>query len=127
MTITDKIKGSNRLGKELLYLSEWDVSLEVRSMSARQRSNLQSVVGDDSLSTGDRQEAMWSYLLCNCCYDPDTGAIAFQDSDMEWLLNEASFSVIDEIANKCLAVSAIGQKASDDLGKSFSASPTAEG
>ena len=124
MSISQKIKTVNALNKETVYIAEWDVTVEVRSMSARQRATLQSVIASDNGSTGDKQEQMWSYLFCNCCFDIETGEKVFSEEDMQWLLDQSAFSPIDQLATKCLEVSAIGKKASEDLGKSSSVSPT---
>jgi hypothetical protein len=124
VSISQKIQARNTLNKESIYIADWDVTIEVRSMSARQRATLQSVISADNSSTGDKQEQMWTFLFCNCCFDIETGEPVFSAEDMEWLLDQSAFTPIDQLATKCLEVSAIGKKASDDLGKSSSDSPT---
>jgi hypothetical protein len=109
-----------------MQIPEWDVTVEVRSMSARQRAQMQNYVGDDDQTAGERQEALWGFLLTSCVYDPETGDPVFSDGDMEWLLEDKSFAVIDRLTSKCLSVSAVGADAVDDAGKDSSDSQTNE-
>lgn len=118
MSIAQQIRAANQLGKQIVTVDDWGVEIEVRSMSAGQRANLQSLVASDDLSTGDRQEKMWGFLLLHCCFEVESGAPVFAETDLEWLLNESAFGPIDYLTTKCLEVSAVGKKASDDLGKS---------
>jgi len=109
-----------------MQIPEWDVTVEVRSMSARQRAQMQNYVADDDQTAGERQEALWGFLLTSCVYDPETGDPVFSDGDMEWLLEDKSFAVIDRLTSKCLGVSAVGADAVDDAGKDSSDSQTNE-
>jgi hypothetical protein len=118
VSIAQQIRQANQLGKEVITVADWGVDIEIRSMSAGQRAALQSLVADDALSTGDRQEKMWGFLLLHCCFEVESGQPVFTESDLEWILNESAFGPIDYLTTKCLEVSAIGKKASDDLGKS---------
>ncbi len=126
MSIRDKIKQSQDQRGETMQIPEWDVTVEVRSMSARQRAQMQNYVGDDDQTAGERQEALWGFLLTSCVYDPETGDPVFSDGDMEWLLEDKSFAVIDRLTSKCLSVSAVGADAVDDAGKDSSDSQTNE-
>ena len=118
MSIAQQIRAANQLGKQVITIDDWGVDIEVRSMSAGQRATLQSLVADDALSTGDRQEKMWGFLLLHCCFEVESGQPVFTELDLEWILNESAFGPIDYLTTKCLEISAIGKKASDDLGKS---------
>lgn len=125
MSIIDKIKQARDAEAEQYNIPEWDVTVEVRSMSARQRANMNNVIEDDG-SASEKQELMWGYLLCSCVFDPTSGDPVFTEDDMEWLLTDKSFAVIDRLTAKCLEVSSVNREAVDEAGKSSSASPTVE-
>lgn len=117
MSIADKIRKASDTAREIIEVPEWDVQLEIRSLSAKKRAQLQNFLGDDTQAS-DRQEAMWGLLLTSCCFDPESGEPVFQPEDVEWLLDEKSFAVIDRLTSKALEVSAIGNDAEDEAGKS---------
>lgn len=125
MSIIDKIKQARDAEAEHYDIPEWDVTVEIRSMSARQRANMNNVIEDDGTAS-ERQELMWGYLLCSCVFDPTSGDPVFTEDDMEWLLTDKSFAVIDKLTAKCLEVSSVNREAVDEAGKSSSDSPTAE-
>lgn len=127
MSIKEKIRLATDLGTQIVEIPEWDVRVEVRSMSARQRTALQTLINDESVDAGARQEQMWAFLLTTCCFDPTNGESVFTDEDMEWLFTQKAFAPIDRLATSCLNVSAVLKGAEDQLGKSSSASPTSEG
>ena len=125
MSIIDKIKQARDAEAEQYNIPEWDVTVEIRSMSARQRANMNNVIEDDG-SASEKQELMWGYLLCSCVFDPTSGDPVFTEDDMEWLLTDKSFAVIDRLTAKCLEVSSVNREAVDEAGKSSSASPTVD-
>lgn len=127
MSIKEKIRLATDLGSEVIEVPEWDVRIELRSMSARQRTALQTLINDESVPQALRQEQMWAFLLTTCCFDPDNGDAVFTDDDMEWLFTQKAFSPIDRIATACLNVSAVLKSNADELGKSSSATPTSAG
>jgi hypothetical protein len=122
VSIKDKIRSSADMARESITVDEWDVTLEVRSMSARQRAKFASSF--DQGATTDRIETLWRSVLTSCCFDPETNELLFDDSDMEWLLNEKSGVVVDRIVNACLEVSGLKEKSVDEAGKVSSDSPT---
>ena len=124
MSIKDKIRQAADLSREIVEVPEWDVKVEIRSMSARHRTGLQSLINDETVDAGIRQEQMWAFLLTNCCFDPETGEAVFTDEDMDWLFTQKAFAPIDRLASACLNVSAVLRGTADQLGKSSSDSPT---
>lgn len=127
MSIKEKIRLAADLGSEIVEVPEWGVSVELRSMSARQRTALQTLINDESVPQAERQEQMWSFLLTTCCFDPENGEPVFTLDDMEWLFTHKAFGPIDRIATACLNVSAVLKNNADELGKSSSATPTSAG
>lgn len=126
MSIINKIKQARDTESESYEIPEWDVTVEIRSMSARQRASMNNVIEED-VSASQRQELMWGYLLCSCVFDPSSGDPVFTEEDMDWVLTDKSFAVIDKLTAKCLEVSSVNREAVDDAGKSSSDSPTEEG
>ncbi len=125
MSLKDKIKKADDFGRETVLVKEWDVSIEVRSLSARHRSMIQTMIADEGQTIGGRSEQMWSFLLLNSCYEPETGDPVFDQADMDWVLTDKAFSAIDFLTSACLRISGLVQSAVDDSGKSSSGSQTA--
>lgn len=124
MSLKDKIRQAQNDISELVNVPEWEVTIEVRSMSARQRAALQTLLNNDNVEVGEKQEQMWAFLLGSCCFDPETGEKVFDAEDMDWLFDQASFGPIDRLATTCLTVSAVMKGATDELGKSSLDTPT---
>jgi hypothetical protein len=124
VSIKDKIRKAGDLDKETVDIPEWDVTVEVRSMSARQRALMANYTDLDDQSNSDRQEALWAFLLTSCVFDPQTGEAVFDEDDLDWLFTEKSFAVIDRLTTKCLSVSSVLKDSADAAGKSSSATPT---
>jgi hypothetical protein len=124
VSIKDKIRQAQNLHTEIVNIPEWDVKVEVRSMSARQRAALQTLLNNETVEVGAKQEQMWAFLLGSCCFDPETGDNVFSDEDMDWLFDHSAFAPIDRLATACLNVSAVMKGASDELGKSSLDTPT---
>ena len=126
MSIIDKIKAADDLHRETMHVPEWDVSIELRSMTGRQRQIWQNHVVDEDALPGDQNIWLTGHLLTSCCFDPETGDTVFKEADMEWLLTDKSFAVVDRIATKALKISAANKDAVDEAGKGFSDSPTSK-
>ena len=58
MSIKDKIKQAGDLEREVVDIPEWGVTVEIRSMSARQRALMANYTDLDDQSNSDRQEAL---------------------------------------------------------------------
>jgi len=123
VSIKDKIKQAGDLEREVVDIPEWGVTVEIRSMSARQRALMANYTDLDDQSNSDRQEALWGFLLTACVFDPETGDPVFDEDDLDWLFTDKSFSVIDRLTTKCLTVSSVLKDSVDMAGKSSSATP----
>ena len=128
--LAEQIRAAHDVSAELYEIPEWDVTLELRSMSARQRASFASSVdftadGNVELD-GNRVELMWGTVIQACCFDPDNGEAVFEAEDIEWMMEEKNANVVDSLANACLAVSGMGADSDGDAGKDSSDSQTAE-
>lgn len=124
MSLREKIRTANDIERELVDVPEWDVQIEVRSMTVRQRAAFVSASQDQSEGAADRIEKVYGQILVACCLDPDSGENVFTDDDLTWLMTEKSGSVIDNLVARCLEASGLKEKAVDEAGKSSSASTT---
>lgn len=116
MSVRDRIKQSASKQVDQIEVPEWGVTLGVRSMSARQRAELNRVLIDDSDNHAERQVSMWRALFLGCLVEVDTGDPVFTPDDIDWVF-DADISVIDRIATRCLEVSRIGKAGVDEAGK----------
>lgn len=134
--LADKIRNAEDLHSDLYQIPEWDVTVLVKSMSARQRANYASILSAGGINGMDadamastalsKVESLWGNMLVACCYDPETNERVFTDDDLEWLMDEKSGEIVGNLATKCLEVSGLSGDSADDSGKDSSVSPTAE-
>ena len=128
--LADQIRAAHDVRADLYDIPEWDVTLELRSMSARQRAAFASNVdftADGSVQMdANRVELMWGSVIQACCFDPDNGEKVFSEEDIEWVMEEKNANVVDSLANACLAVSGMGADSDGDAGKDSSDSQTPE-
>ncbi|MGYP003117714111 len=112
--LADKIRQADDKIENTINVEEWGVKIGVRSMTARQRSDMQerwAEAGEQSAST------LYENIILHCVFDPDTGESVFTVDDLEWLLEEKSAQVVDKIAQECLKVSGLVADAVDEVGK----------
>lgn len=109
----DRILAHPRGTGEMLEVPEWDVTVELRSMSIAQKGKL---IGDEE-PTAAKMSLMLPEVIVFTCYDPDSGEPIFSADDLEWLQNEPA-SIIENVAMKGLNVSGVeedtGQEKKDD-------------
>tara|TARA_B100000131_G_C18076515_1_gene596564 strand:- start:348 stop:779 length:432 start_codon:yes stop_codon:yes gene_type:complete len=128
--LAEQIRAAHDVSAELYEIPEWNVTVELRSMSARQRAAFASsvdITADGNVEmTGNRVELMWGTVIQACCFDPDNGEHVFTEDDIEWLMAEKNANVVDSLANACLAVSGMGADSDGDAGKDSSDSQIPE-
>ena len=128
--LADQIRAAHDVSAELYDIPEWDVTVELRSMSARQRaafaSNVAFTADGGVQMDATRVEVLWGAVIQACCFDPDNGEPVFTEEDIEWVMAEKNANVVDSLANACLAVSGMGADSEGDAGKDSSDSQTPE-
>ena len=129
-SIREAIQAADDGTAELHEIPEWDVVVEIRSMTARSRAHFVAQMASEDGTVGgvndpDRIVGMWWHVIGQTCFDPDTGELAFADGDDEWLF-EKNARVVNDLANACMAASGLTEEAAGEAGKDFSASLTAE-
>lgn len=125
MSIRNKIRQAQDRASEIIEVPEWDVTVEVRSMTGTQRSAVVSALTSDD-GEGNKLAALWGETLVSCLHDPETGDPVFEAEDVEWLLSEKSSEVLDRLAQVCLRIGGITEGAVDEAGKDSSGSPTSK-
>ena len=115
--LADRIRQADDKIREVVDVPEWGVKIEVQSMTALQRATMQS---EWNVEEDQAANKLYSLVLLYCCFDPDTDEPVFEESDLEWLLEEKSAQVVDKVAQKCLKVSGLAGDSVDELGKDSS-------
>tara|TARA_R110002020_G_scaffold123484_1_gene279990 strand:- start:11320 stop:11700 length:381 start_codon:yes stop_codon:yes gene_type:complete len=115
--LADKIRQADDREVEIIDVDAWGVKIGVRSMTALQRSHMQEEWAAENENTATK---LFSMVLLNCCFDPDTGEQVFAEEDLEWLLAEKSAQTVDDVAQACLRISGLAGDSVDEVGKDFS-------
>lgn len=103
MDIKAKIKEAKDIKKETVDVPEWEVKVEVRSMSGAARAEMLDHVASKD---GFLFRKLYPDILIACLYDPETGESLFVDADKDWLM-EKSGGPIEMLANKAVALSGL--------------------
>ena len=125
-SIREAIQAADDGTADLHEIPEWDVVVEIRSMTARSRAQFVAEMASEDGTVGnvndpDRIIGMWWHVIGQTCFDPDSGERAFEDGDHEWLF-EKNARVVNDLANACMAASGLTEDAAGEAGKDFSAS-----
>ena len=117
MSLRDKIASLKDIESRIIHVPQWDVKIEVRSMSARDRAAMvqQAADGGGTLNF----ERLYPDLVIKCAFDPDTGEKAFEEADRDMLLDRHA-GAIELIASTAMDVSGMAPKAIDEAGKDSS-------
>lgn len=114
MSLRDRILQSSDITSNLVTVEQWGVEVDVRTMTARERSRLVSscTKADGTVD----MEKMYPLLLIAAVYDPETGDKVFSNEDMD-SLQDKSASAVEFLAQKVMEVSGMTPKAVDEEGK----------
>ncbi len=127
--LSEKIRVVEDSSTEEYEIPEWDVTVEIRSITARSRARFVAEIanpdGTTNVNDPDRIEGMWWHVISQSCYDPESGELVFEEGDQEWLF-ERNARIINDLASVCMAASGLSETAVDEAGKGSLASPTAE-
>ena len=129
MSIRETIQAADDGSATDYEIPEWDVTVEIRSMTARSRAQFVAELSSDDgtisgLTDPGRIEQMWWHVISQTCFDPASGELAFEDGDQEWLF-EKNAKVVNDLANECMTASGLTEEAQGDAGKDSSDSPIA--
>ena len=114
MSIRDRIIAASDTASELLVIKEWDVTVEVRSMSGAARAVL---IQDAANNDGKVNFAkILPEIIIGCVFDPETGERVFESKDEEALM-EKSGQVLDKVLAVAMRLSGFADGAVDVAGK----------
>lgn len=95
MSLREKILNTVDIKTQLVEIPEWGVTIEVRSLTGKQRSIL--IQNNIDIKTGVVDVAgMFPDLVILSSYEPETGERVFLDSDREEISNKNS-GALDKI------------------------------
>ena len=114
MSLRDRIFAADDIGKEIVSVPQWNLEVEVRTMSAVKRSQM---LAKATLSDGGIDlDKLYPMLIIATVFDPETGAAVFDMEDMA-MLQEKSAAAIEFVAQKAMKMSGMVTNAVDDEGK----------
>lgn len=114
MSLKEKIKAAQDIKKEVVKVPVWDVEVEVRTMSGKQRSELLSTCMDEN---GKLQQDVFQVgTIIASCYDPETGNKLFTADDADWLMDKAS-GPIELLAGKAMRLSGLTRDSAEQAEK----------
>ena len=106
--LKEKIKAAQDVRSQKVTIPEWDVTIEVRTMTALDRAKLLKtcVEKDGSMIT----EKFQAGLIIASVFDPETGEKVFTDEDYELLMSKAA-GVIESLATVSMGISGLTKDA----------------
>lgn len=114
MSLRDRILAADDIGKELFTVPLWDVEVEVRTMTAAERSKMLNSAMDDNGNLN--LEQLYPRILIATVFDPETGEQVFDADDVSALQNKSA-SAVEAVAQKSMALSGLAPDSVDDSGK----------
>lgn len=108
MSIRDKILAVSDIKAEAVYISEWDVTVEVRGMTGQQRGAfLQQVI--DKQGKMDFSK-MYPLLVIMSVYDPETGQPVFLGGDLDAIAGKSG-AVLEKLSQVAQRLSGLNPEA----------------
>ena len=115
--LRDKILNADDTTSQLVEVPEWEVTIEVRSMTGAARAKIMA------LATAEGGEAdiarVYPEVIIGCCFDPETGEALFSSEDRDMLMSKNA-SALDKVATIASELSGFTEKSVDKAGKDSS-------
>jgi len=106
--LRDKILAAEDIKSEQVYIKEWDVTLEVRGLTGRQRGlYLQDVI--DAKGKMDFQK-MYPMLVVMSTFDPETKEPVFLAGDMDAIAGKSG-AALEQLAQVAQRLSGLNPEA----------------
>ena len=114
MSIRDQILSAKDSHSEMVTIPEWEVTVELRSMSGAAR----AVLMQEAMQSGGNINMAKVYpdLIIQTCFDPETGEPVFTEEDREAILSKNG-AILDRLAEVATRLSGFNDSAVDDAGK----------
>ena len=116
--LSDKIFATDDIDSESIYIKQWDVTLLVKSLTAKARASMIDAAMSSSNGQFNVQQILPD-LVIQCTYDPETGERVFLYSDREAVMAKAA-PAIEEIATVAMRLSGMTDEAVEAAGKDSS-------
>jgi len=113
-SIRDRVAGADDIQIELFPVPEWDVELELRSMTAGER-GICLAASTDQNTGRPIMDKLYARVLIASAYDPASGELAFKAED-EQMLSGKNGAVVERIASRAMQMSGFDDEAQDRLG-----------
>ena len=112
MTLREAILSINDVESEKILIPEWNVTVEIRGMTAAGRARMFEI-GKNSTEADSR----W-HLIYSSVYDPETGLPVFQKDDKDAVMQKSAES-IDAILNAIYRINGWNETAIEDSEKNL--------
>jgi len=115
-SIRETIFATNDITSEKVEIKEWGVTVELRSMTALDRTRLQS-----NASKGDGKVDMTLFMsdvVIASTYDPETGLPVFEAKDRDAILSKNG-AIVEKLAQKAMSMSGMEAESVDKAGADF--------
>ncbi len=115
-SIRETIFAANDIKSEKVEVPEWGVTVEVRTMTALDRTRLQSAA-----ASGEGKVDMTKFMpdaVIASVFDPETGLPIFTEKDRDALLSKSG-TVVERLAQTALNMSGMGADSVDKAGAEF--------
>lgn len=123
MGLRDVILAADDIESEMVEVRQWNVKVEVRSLTARERARMLDAIASDNPEEFQLSvEKLYPDIVIKTCYDPETGERLFQDEDREELMNKSG-AAVEKLAQAGIRLSGMDAGAENRLGKA-SSTPT---
>lgn len=101
---------------EDVFVPEWDVTLQVRSLTGQARANIVQNLAERGESASFM--ALYPELIIQTVYDPDTGALVFEDTEADRaLILSKNATALERVAKVSLRMSGLAQESEEEVGK----------
>jgi len=106
MNLRDKILNSDDLSKKKMEIPEWDVTINVCTMSGTQRAKLLEKA-QNAEAKGQDLVDFYSKILAMTIRDPETNELVFTEDDYDRLMDK-NVKVIERIVEISLTLNGLG-------------------
>ena len=108
MSLRDKIISADDISKKQIEIPEWECSIEIRTMTAKQRADILNEVTDDSGKLDHSK--LGPFMIIASCFDPETGELIFTKDDVEMIMSKAS-GPVEKLMSEAMTLSGFGKDA----------------
>ena len=115
MKLRDKILNCQDIQKEFVEVKEWDVTVEVRGMSGKQRAEMTEAAYNPKDQTVTFAK-VYSRIMIETVYDKDTGEKIFNIGD-EDMLNNKSGAALEKVVSVAMRLSGLGGDEQAEISK----------